>query len=541
MFNFRINSYLNIQKHLLDMNKVLQSRIKNKWDENHLHFLLLNYLKFFSNYTGFTLSIYTRHRDANTAFENVDEVKGDTLGINKTLDELFGKNVLTVFTKNDKTGRSLFQLTGRKDIGTGILFNLFQRYDYVVFNKSVNKTSLRFFEILEITLYDLLIRIETGKRYHRYRQTLKITKEELNQKEQELNLLQKTIKKRTYEINNLLEISNKIYSILKLDHLMSSALLILVGQIGCQKAFALLYDETESKYSKLYTKGLADDSNAGFALDPDSPIINHLKQNRKTIETEKLVKHARIKDDISRLRNEDIEILAPVFFNQEMIGIIGIGNKLYDSDWNEYDIQIVNILINIISVSIGNAKLYEDTIQLSLTDGMTKLYNYRYFDERLKEEMSRAERSQQPLTMMMLDIDYFKNYNDSLGHQAGDDAIRTVAWLIKHNVRESDVVFRYGGEEFCILLPGMPRDSVYVLAERIRKQIMNQPFYKEEVQPKGKLTISIGSATYPDDSAHEKELVEKADAALYKSKERGRNKFTLYEQHMSDTVKNTSV
>ena len=128
----------------------------------------------------------------------------------------------------------------------------------------------------------------------------------------------------------------------------------------------------------------------------------------------------------------------------------------------------------------------------------------------------------------MLDIDFFKNYNDKLGHQTGDEALRTVGWILKNTVRDGDIVNRYGGEEFAIILPGMEKSMITILAERIRAKVEEYPFYKEHVQPGGSLTVSLGGATFPTDADSFESLVKRADQALYYSKNKGRNFCTIF-------------
>ena len=136
------------------------------------------------------------------------------------------------------------------------------------------------------------------------------------------------------------------------------------------------------------------------------------------------------------------------------------------------------------------------------------------------------------LSLVLFDVDCFKNYNDSLGHPAGDKVLQEMGHLLKSSVRQSDIVSRYGGEEFCAILPEVNVDGAYHFSERFRKQVEQHPFYKENVQPNGKLTISVGAACFPHDARSEKELLEKADKALYKAKDAGKNRVCLY----SDTV-----
>ncbi len=172
-------------------------------------------------------------------------------------------------------------------------------------------------------------------------------------------------------------------------------------------------------------------------------------------------------------------------------------------------------------VQLNEARMQME--QLAVTDGLTGLYNYRYFQEQLSHELSRAIRHNLFLSILMMDIDYFKVYNDTHGHPAGDEVLKRIAHLIRENLRSIDIPARYGGEEFAVILPDTDHKSALVVAEKIRSLVEAEPIPLEEKQPNGRLTISIGVATYPEDTKEGKQLIEIADRRLYKAKERGRN------------------
>jgi diguanylate cyclase (GGDEF)-like protein len=166
-----------------------------------------------------------------------------------------------------------------------------------------------------------------------------------------------------------------------------------------------------------------------------------------------------------------------------------------------------------------NARLSE----LAVTDGLTGLYNHRYLRERLSLEMERSNRTGLPLSVLMIDVDHFKVYNDRHGHLAGDNALRGVSKILQHGRRANDVVARYGGEEFAIILLDVGKAAAKEVAERICAHISEFPFEFGATQPSGKLTISVGVASFPDDGADPAIVLAAADRALFAAKNGGRN------------------
>ncbi|MDD5464728.1 MAG: diguanylate cyclase [Candidatus Omnitrophica bacterium] len=157
----------------------------------------------------------------------------------------------------------------------------------------------------------------------------------------------------------------------------------------------------------------------------------------------------------------------------------------------------------------------EYLVDLAVRDGLTGLFNRRYFNELINVEVNRVKRFPTALSLLMLDIDNFKNYNDTQGHQAGDELLKSAAKVFKNSVRAVDIVSRYGGEEFIIILPQADKKAAQIIAERLRVQIS---LYLPT-------TVSIGIATLPDDASEVELLIEKADAALYQAKKTGKNKW----------------
>ena len=179
--------------------------------------------------------------------------------------------------------------------------------------------------------------------------------------------------------------------------------------------------------------------------------------------------------------------------------------------------------VTVLNIRIQKAIEHEQTRRLAYTDGLTSLANYRSFHTRLQREIERADRYSRPLSLIMLDIDYFKTYNDTHGHPQGDAILAQVARLLQQTSRSSDVVARYGGEEFALILPETDQPSAVALGDRLRKEIEQFRFPGEERLPSKILTISVGIATHNRYGSKET-LIAAADAELYRAKREGRNR-----------------
>ena len=175
------------------------------------------------------------------------------------------------------------------------------------------------------------------------------------------------------------------------------------------------------------------------------------------------------------------------------------------------------------------ALLYEWARQMAITDSLTGLHNFGYFTDRLREERARAERYQHLLSLIIFDLDHFKQYNDRNGHPRGNDVLRNVANVLSMEARETDLVARYGGEEFVVLLPETSRKVAWDVAERIRSRVRATSLFNMESQPLGRITLSAGVATFPVDATNEDELVSRADASLYQAKSQGRDRVVAHE------------
>lgn len=204
------------------------------------------------------------------------------------------------------------------------------------------------------------------------------------------------------------------------------------------------------------------------------------------------------------------------------------------------ELNFLGLFAKQIELAITIADLFQAVKEQAITDGMTGLYNRRYFEEYIKKEAIRAMRQNQKFTVIGLDLDHLKQINDTYGHNYGDIAIKTIAEVLKNNARSIDIAARMGGEEFNLILPGVDIEGGCIAAERIRKAIE-----AVELEKIGHITASLGVATYPDQSDDLEELLELTDQAMYESKRNGRNRVTIakpsYETSWQEVAVNTFV
>lgn len=233
-------------------------------------------------------------------------------------------------------------------------------------------------------------------------------------------------------------------------------------------------------------------------------------------------------DDIQEKQPKPVYIHIPLTAHKTVIGVLLVAGPPTPAFRRDAP-GILNLISNELTMILDNARLYEGAKRMAITDGLTRIYNHRFFQELFEKEFKRATRYGSVFSLIMMDIDYFKRLNDTYGHLFGDEILREMAALVKGCLRTMDILARYGGEEFAILLTETYLEDAIQTAERIRLAVENHDFPKPEGKPV-KVTVSQGVTSYPSTGIEKRsDIVAKADAALYEAKEAGRNRVIFKE------------
>jgi diguanylate cyclase (GGDEF)-like protein len=229
----------------------------------------------------------------------------------------------------------------------------------------------------------------------------------------------------------------------------------------------------------------------------------------------------------------------PITMSGRKIGVLNVTDKSAGGVFDDVDLSLLEIVGPQIAIALERAEWQERASQfqlMSITDPLTGLLNRRYLEERLTEELNRSQRYSYNMSCLMIDIDDFKSYNDRNGHQAGDVALRTTAQALKATLRSADVACRYGGEEFCILLPQTSLSEAGVLAERMRQRVAETDYPRGKSQPLGNVTVSIGISTFARQIDSAEKIIAAADRALYSAKHLGKNRIEFYVDNLTGSV-----
>ncbi|HPR63085.1 MAG TPA: sensor domain-containing diguanylate cyclase [Thermoanaerobaculia bacterium] len=361
---------------------------------------------------------------------------------------------------------------------------------------------------------------------------------------QEMQLMNRHLMNQTETLGKLLEISHEITKELQLDKVLNKVARAVRDTLGFNTVLVSLYNPETRSFERLAQAGLDDVWDRVRAVTvPEDEVIRHWIEDTR-ISKSFFVEHSKyISSDYDILVKSEAEewkpgmwhplnmLFIPLKTGQELVGYLSIDDPV-DGRVPTYEkIQALEIFANQAVAAIISARNFEKIRQLSIHDPLTNTYNHRHFQEVLLTELKRHQRMKKPLCLSIIDIDNFKEVNDSFGHLVGDEVLKEMVKIVKTTIRDPlDMVFRYGGEEFMIIFTEMSMEQAVVVAERVRIGVERHIFecIVDGEKHRLNITISLGLSMFPTDAREKDRLIDRADQALYRAKSLGKNRVVTF-------------
>jgi diguanylate cyclase (GGDEF)-like protein len=310
---------------------------------------------------------------------------------------------------------------------------------------------------------------------------------------------------------------NSTYDLAKLFHIIGTML----SEISFINQFALIEKNPDGSFEVHLTTEKDKQSNMKFMLDIERDLAEHVLVSKQK---EEFVPQLSERKEFLKYLTEKGggSVLVVAIPSQKKSQRVLCFHSVEEMPENQKD--FLRLIANEAAISIERTQIYHDTLEISIKDELTKIYNRRYFNDRVQREFARAERYTHKISFIMIDIDHFKKFNDTYGHHIGDEVLKWVAGSLSLGIRECDILARYGGEEFIIILPETDKNGAAFVAEKVRKYIAdNSVAFGKTLNLEISITISLGVASYPSNGKNVADLLEKADQHLYVAKSNGRN------------------
>jgi diguanylate cyclase (GGDEF)-like protein len=298
-----------------------------------------------------------------------------------------------------------------------------------------------------------------------------------------------------------------------------------------ERASLMVFDESANQLILKAASGLAADPDSVAAVRVGEGVSGEVIDTGKPVMVTDLRMAGRKAAPPERRYKTNSFISYPIMIGGRKVGVLNVTDKSGGGAYDEVDLSLLEIIGPQVALALERAEWQERATEfqlMSITDSLTGLPNRRYLEERLAEELNRSKRYELPMSFLMIDIDDFKAYNDKNGHQAGDVALQITAHCLKGALRAADVASRYGGEEFCILLPQTGVAEAGVIADRIRQRVSTTEFPHGKAQPLGQVTISVGVSTFTKNIDSSENIIAAADRALYQAKSLGKDRIEFY-------------
>ena len=370
---------------------------------------------------------------------------------------------------------------------------------------------------------------ELKRKYEQLEQA-RIEKQEQFEKLKEVNYqledMNKKLASSLAEFFTLQQISQAIGSIFDMNELLKFVNDIIIGVMGVATSNIALYSK-EANRLKVQVTNIANARERAILTDNiNSPALRECLENGKPIIDNDVDPE---KYPFAKGRNVRSLMCVPLQVKGKGYGLILIEHTIPNA-FSEDNVRLLEVITRHISIAIENAKLYEQLQECAITDSLTQVYNRMYFQKRLSEELNRARQQGYEVSVIFFDVDDFKIYNDTYGHLFGDMILRSIALTVKESVRKDDVVARFGGEEFIILLPYTGKEMAYEKAEELRRKISELVVCDNNNNVAISVSVSMGVSTFPSLAGNEIELLNSADEALYMAKKKGKNCVAVAEQ-----------
>ncbi len=397
----------------------------------------------------------------------------------------------------------------------------------VFFHQKLNLTFFSVFLFLDVLIFFYLLKLFNDK--------ASLIQSQIERKEEEINIINVEGRKSreyggalTFKItryNNLKKVIESLNRSLKLDTVINVLSRSVYSLISNSRGIALFY-LVDNQYQKL---------KLAYSIKGDSDLVILSKEG--DIFDQWVLRHSSpliIEDlkndfrfDLDSMRGQAMRLVSslissPLISNNSLLGLLRLESE-ENGSFNQDDLRFLSLVADLGAVALENSLLFQKTQDLAIHDDLTGLFTRHYFVGRLKDEARRCARLNQHLSLLMIDIDFFKQYNDKFGHTAGDIVLKKVGSLLKDALADfNSLLCRFGGEEFLVMLSGLNKQESLEIAQDLRSRIQmeNITLRRHDTH----ITVSIGVASMPIDTKDEDDLVQKADKAMYSAKDRGRNK-----------------
>jgi len=378
--------------------------------------------------------------------------------------------------------------------------------------------------LLALTAFVSWQQQQRRRRLHRLEQTLDDLEEESYVKEQNLRVTEQTNQALTRKLaryQRLQTIAEQLSALVELDRITQLAVRQAFELIGKSDVCLLFLVDKDRQELSLHAAERSPEVSAVRSKQGDH-FDRYVLRTQRPLLVSDVMRDFRFSHGGSSDRSIRSVMACPLRIGQQANGVLRLDSQqagVYTQD----DLRFLDILLDLVDAAIANARLFSQTQQLALTDGLTGLFRRQPLLDQLGREVARANRTREPLAVLMLDIDNFKRYNDTFGHSAGDVVLRSVADLMRQTVPPEGFCARYGGEEFAVLLANTTPARAAELGEKIRQAVERGVARTGEGAGKP-VTVSIGVAVFPDDARSGVEVVRRADERLYQAKRAGKNR-----------------